>query len=580
MRELIRKFTCGHPEQMRGPVLWLFIENFFMSVPAIAIYFAINLIALAFDTPTAIDLNGLWHIAAFMAILLLVQFVLSTGSFLGTFLPGTIHSAENKTAFIKKLRTLPLGYFQNKESGELINTFTSDFLAVEQSMVGVFTGIFSVVLSCVLTSVFMFIFNPLMALALYISVPVTALVIGLSMNLNARLARRNIQARDKTATYLNEYLLGMKTLKSYNQTGEGFSKLKDAYQNLMKVNILLETVGGSLMSLANTLIKMGLPLMCFAGAYLLLGGRLSIVDYLALIIIGTKILSPLVTWVRYTMMLRTHYVSATRIDDIMQAPVMPGTGSADPGSALVFDQVGFAYTHHTADNAVLKDTSFTIPAGKLTAIVGPSGGGKTTILRLIARFWDVNKGKITCGGQNLKELDPDRWLSGISMVLQNVYLFHDTLRENILFGRKDATEAEMIDAAKHAGCHDFIMALPEGYDTMVGEGGNTLSGGEKQRISIARAILKDAPLLLLDEPTSSLDARNEVLIQHAINELVKGRTVVMIAHRLKTVQNAHQILVVVDGTVKESGTHNELIQKKGVYHRLWTLQNQALDWNI
>lgn len=580
MREMIRKFTCGHPEHMKGPVLWIFIENFFMGFPAVAIYFGINFIAVAFAQPANINLKGLWFIAVLMAGIMLIQFLLSTGSFLGTFLPATIHSAENKTAFIKKLRSLPLGYFQNKESGELLNTFTGDFLAVEQSMVGMFAGIFSVVLSCVLTSVFMFWFNPTMALALYISIPVTALVIGLSMNLTTRLSRRNIEARDKTATYLNEYLLGMKTLKSYNQTGEGFGKLKDAYRHLMRVNIHAETVGGSLMSLANTLVKLGLPLLCFAGAYLLLGGRLSVVDYLGIIIIGTKILSPLVTWVQYMVMLRTHYVSATRIDDVMHAPVMTGSGSVDPGGDIVFDHVTFSYSGSKEQNEVLKNTSFTIPAGKLTAIVGPSGGGKTTILRLIARFWDVNGGTITCCGKALKDLDADRWISGISMVLQDVYLFRDTVRENILFGRKDATEEEMIDAAKRAGCHGFIMALPEGYDTVVGEGGNTLSGGEKQRISIARAILKNAPLLLLDEPTASLDARNEVLIQRAISELVKGRTVVMIAHRLKTVQNAHQILVVEGGGIRESGTHEELMEKKGVYHRLWTLQNQAIDWNL
>lgn len=576
MKEIIRKFTCSHPEHMKGPVLWIFIENLFLSFPAIAIYFAINLIAIAFDNPADIDLKGLWRIAAFMAGIMLIQFLLSTGSFLGTFLPATNHSAGNKTDFIKKLRSLPLGYFHNQESGALINTFTGDFLAVEQSMVGMFTGIFSVVISCVLTSVFMFLFNPVMALALYISVPVTAVVIGLSMNLTTRLSRRNIEARDKTATYLNEYLLGMKTLKSYNQTGEGFGKLKDAYRHLMKVNIHAEAVGGSLMSLASTLVKLGLPLMCFAGAYLLLDGRLSVTDYLGIIVIGTKILSPLVTWVQYIVSLRTHYVSASRIDDVMQTPIMPGTADVNPGADILFDKVSFSYSVKEG-NRVLKNTSFTIPAGKLTAIVGPSGGGKTTILRLLARFWDVSAGKITCGGKDLKELDAEQWISGISMVLQDVYLFHDTVRDNIMFGRRDATEAEMTDAAMRAGCHDFIMTLPEGYDTVVGEGGNTLSGGEKQRISIARAILKNAPLLLLDEPTASLDARNEVLIQRAISELVKGRTVVMIAHRLKTIQNAHQILVVDNGSIRESGTHDELLAKKGTYHgsglckiRRWT----------
>ncbi len=579
MKEIIRKFTCGHPEQMKGPVIWLFVESFFMSFPAVAVYFAINYIALGFSNPVGIDISDLWIVAAIMGALALVQLLLSTGAFLGTYLPATVHSAENKVSFIKKLRTLPLGYFLRKESGELINTFTNDFLAVEQSMVGLFTGIFSVVFACVLTSVFMFLFNPTMALALYISMPVAALIIALSMNLTARLTKRNITARDKTATYLSEYLLGMKTLKAYNQTGEGFGKLKDAYQHLMKVQTRGETIGGTLMNLANAFVKLGLPLMCFAGAYMILGGKLGIVEYLGLIVIGTKIISPILTWVRYMVMMRMHYVSATRIDDIMQHPSMEGCCQTEANQDITFRDVSFSYQGAQGDK-VLNQASFTIPRGKLTAIVGPSGGGKTTILRLIARFWDTDAGEIICGGKALRSLDAEKWIEGISMVLQDVYLFHDTIRENILFGRKSATEAEMIDAAKRAQCHDFIMALPEGYDTVVGEGGSTLSGGEKQRISIARAILKDAPILLLDEPTASLDARNEVLIQRAIGDLVRGRTVVMIAHRLKTVQNAHQILVVDGGKIAEQGTHEELMAAGGRYRRLWELQTQSKDWNL
>lgn len=577
MRNIIRKFTCGHPGQMVRPTIWLFFESMSMSFPAVATYFAINFIVLAFTAPT--DIGGLWIVAIIMGGLAVVQFGISTGTFLNTYLPATVHSAENKREFVKKLRTLPLGYFLKKESGELINTFTGDFLAVEQSMVGMFTGIWAVVFSCIFTGVVLFIFNPIMALALYVCIPVSALIIALSMRITTRLTRCNLEARDRTATYLNEYLLGMKTLKSYNQTGEGFGKLKDAYQHLMRVNLHAETVSGTLMNLSTTFVQVGLPLMCFAGAYLILGGRLGVVEYLGLIVIGTKVISPILTWVRYMVLLRSHYVSAGRIDDVMQAPSMQGAAQTDACNDIEFKNVSFAYSGKQGE-AVLKDVSFTIPAGKLTAIVGPSGGGKTTILRMIARFWDVNGGEICCGGKALAELDADAWIQNISMVLQDVYLFHDTIRENILFGRRDATEAEMVSAAKRAQCHDFIMALPEGYDTLVGEGGSTLSGGEKQRISIARAILKDAPVLLLDEPTASLDAKNEVLIQRAIGELVRHRTVVMIAHRLKTVQNANQILVLANGRLAEQGSHEALMGRNGTYHRLWTLQNQAKDWNI
>lgn len=577
MKEIIRKFTCGNPKQMIRPTVWLFIESFSMSFPAIATYFAISYIVQAFTSPA--NINGLWVLAVIIIALAVLQFVISTLTFLNTYLPATVHSAENKQAFIKKLRTLPLGYFFKKKSGELINTFAGDFLAIEQSMVGMFTGIWAVVFSCILTGVFLFWFNPPMALALYVCLPISVLIIALSMRINTRLSKRNLEAKDQTATYLNEYLLGMKTLKAYDQTGEEFGKLKDAYHHLMKVNLNAETIGGTLMNLANTFIQAGLPLMCFVGAYLILGGRMLVSDYLGLIIIGTKVLSPILTWVRYMVMLRTHYLSACRIDDVMQAPAMQGSGETNAHSDIQFNQVFFSYDEK-AGNQVLKDVSFTIPAGKLTAVVGPSGGGKSTILRLIARFWDVDKGSITCGGKALSALSPDEWMQNISMVLQDVYLFHDTIRENILFGRKDATEAEMMDAVKRAQCHEFIMALPNGYDTVVGEGGNTLSGGEKQRISIARALLKDAPILLLDEPTASLDAQNEVLIQRAINQLVQNRTVVMIAHRLKTVQNATQIVVINQGCSVEIGTHEELLSQNGLYAKLWNMQQSAMGWQF
>lgn len=579
MREIIRKFSMGHPKQVIGPALWYFFEGLTISFPAVCIYFAINIIVLGFDRPMKIDFKGLWLITSIMGALFIIQLLVSTGTFLGTYLPGSKHSAEDKIDFIRKLKTLHLGYFSKKETGEIINTFTGDFLAIEQAMVGAFTGLFGVVISCILIFVFIFIFNPKMAVAFSISMPIAALIIKLSLNMLDKLSVTNREAKDKTAEYLKEYLLGMKTLRTYNLIGSGFSKLKDAYKYLMKQSIRSEIIGGTLLNLAYTFVSLGLPLMCLMGAYMILGGELSIVEYLSLIIIGTKILSPLLTWVRYMATLRNQYVSATRIDNVMQQKALKGEKELTEVGDLEFHRVSFSYNEKDSEK-VLDGISFNIPNKKLTAIIGPSGGGKSTILKLIARFWDIQRGSITCKGTNLKDVDPEKWLKNISMVLQDVYLFHDTIRENILFGRKDVTEKEMIDASKRAGCHEFIMNLPEGYDTLVGEGGSTLSGGEKQRISIARAIIKDAPILLLDEPTASLDARNETLVQRAIVDLVKGRTVVMIAHRLKTVQNADQILVLDRGKIVEAGIHIDLLNNKSLYERLWSLQNKSKEWNI
>jgi ATP-binding cassette subfamily B protein len=386
------------------------------------------------------------------------------------------------------------------------------------------------------------------------------------------------RARDVAATNLNEYLRGMRTLKSYNQTGEGFKKLRDAYYRLMECYIREEGGSGSLLRLCASVVQFGIPSLCIAGGYLLLGGRLTVVDFIAIIIIGTKILTPVVTAVNNIMVLRINYTSAKRLDNTMSEREMSGQERPKSDTALSFRDVSFAYAE--GGEPALKNASFDIPRGKLTAIVGPSGSGKSTILRLIARFWDVSHGNIMCGDTALSRVDPESWQENIAMVLQDVYLFHETIRENILFGRKDASEEEMIGAAKKAGCHDFIMALPEGYDTMVGEGGSTLSGGEKQRISIARAFLKKAPILLLDEPTASLDAKNEVLVQRAVGELVKDTTVVMIAHRLKTIQNADQILVLDKGEIIEQGAHEQLMQQNGLYAKLWDMQQKSMDWNI
>ncbi|EMB27462.1 hypothetical protein HMPREF9727_02178 [Treponema denticola MYR-T] len=579
MKELIRKFTMGHPKQMTEPVIWYFLEGFTVGFPAVAVYFAINLFITYFNNPAIIFNKGYWNIALWLAAFFLLQLTVSTVTFLKTFLPGARNSAQNKKDFIQKIKRLPLGFFSKTRSGELINTFTGDFLAIEQGMVGSFTGLFGVVFSCILTSVFMFWFNWKMALAFYIALPISAIIILISFKVLGNLIVSSRAAKDNTAEALNEYLSGMKILRSYNQIGKGFSKLEDTYKNLKDISIRGETLGGSFLGFALTFARAGLPLMCFAGTYLIVGGEIGLTEFLSIIIIGTKIISPLLTWIRYTAILRMQYVSATRIDNVMRKKELGGEKSIeikDLGD-IEFEHTGFSYLQ---GKNVIDDISCTFKKNSLTAIVGPSGGGKSTILKLIARFWDVHEGSIKIGGVSLNEINPDQWLKHISMVLQEVYLFHDTIRENIMFGNKNATEEDMIRASKLAGCHEFIEKLPEGYNTIVGEGGSTLSGGEKQRISIARAILKNAPILLLDEPTASLDSKNEVLVQKAISNLVKDKTVIMIAHRLKTIKNADKIIVLDKGCIVEEGRHSELLEKQGLYARLWHLQNKSKEWKI
>lgn len=578
MLTILKRLTFGKPKHIIRPSVWIFFEDFFNLFPALIIYMAINMLAEAFSHPDTLNLQTLLITSGLLIILALIQFVIGFFAFRNSFLPAAEHTAEDRIEFVKKLRRLPLGFFSKKEKGELINNFVGDFVNLQTAMTGTLSGLFSVMISCVLTAVFLFIYNPLMAGAFYIAMPVAAVIMTFSMKTLDKNATRVALMRDKAATNLNEYLGGMKTLKSYNQTGEGFGKLKTAYHRLMESHIKEESGSGSLMRLCTSIVQLGLPLLCMAGGYLLLGGSIGIVEFISIIIIGTKILTPVVTAVSNMMMLRGNYVSARRLSSTMQEKEMSGEGAPSAEPEIYFENVSFSYI--SGGESVLKNVSFTVPKGKLTAIVGPSGSGKSTILRLISRFWDVSDGSILINGTPLSDLSPEAWQQNISMVLQDVYLFRETIRENILFGRKDATEEEMIDAAKRAGCHEFIAALPDGYDTMVGEGGSTLSGGERQRISIARALLKKAPILLLDEPTASLDAINEALVQRAIGELVKDTTVIMIAHRLKTVQNAAQILVLEDGAIKETGSHEKLLSQDGLYAKLWNIQQKSLDWNF
>jgi ATP-binding cassette subfamily B protein len=324
------------------------------------------------------------------------------------------------------------------------------------------------------------------------------------------------------------------------------------------------------------LLKAGLPLMTIIGAYLLLGGSLDVSTFAFFLLVGTRVFDPLTTAIMRLSELKACNLSGERVMAVLAQPVMNGENHLPKQHNLSFEGVTFGYNNET----VLDNITTNINEGEMTAIVGPSGSGKSTVLRLAARFYDPQTGRVCFGGVDEQAIDPETLMSQISMVFQDVYLFKDTVYNNIRYGKETASRDEIEAAAKAACCFDFIMKLPQGFDTMIGEGGSTLSGGEKQRISIARAILKNAPVILLDEATSSLDPENEAEIQEAINRLVEGRTVIMIAHRLKTVRNADKIIVLEQGRVTEQGKHEELLQKGGLYAHLWELQSQMSGWKI
>ncbi len=415
-----------------------------------------------------------------------------------------------------------------------------------------------------------------LALAMFVSLPVSVLIIYLTNHFQVRLSKSHIKAKVDAASRLQEYLLGMREIKAHNLSGPRFERLREAFHRLMKESIKIEGAMGPIMMSAIGLMRAGLTLVIFTGAYLMSGADLTLPVFLIFVLLGTRVFEPLqVVMINYAE-IKYATVSAERIMEIQRQPIQPGIGDLPPGNHIEFDKVTFAYEDHD----VLENVSFTIEPNTITALVGPSGSGKSTITRLIARFWDVHQGCIRLDGRDIREIDPEKLLSRISMVFQDVYLFKDTIGNNIRVGNMDASHEDIEEAARQACAHDFIMALPQGYDTPVGEGGCTLSGGEKQRVSIARALLKKAPIVLLDEATASLDPENEPTVQRAINALVVDKTVVIIAHRLKTVRGADKIIVLNNAGVEEEGRHQELMEQQGLYYQLWTLQQQSAGWRM
>jgi ATP-binding cassette subfamily B protein len=360
--------------------------------------------------------------------------------------------------------------------------------------------------------------------------------------------------------------------------GEKFHSLKDACVHLRRVSIIQEAASGPVVSLASVGLHAVLPVMMLVGTWLVLTGEVTAQRLIVFLIGGMRICDPLLACLVYLMDMLYHFISINRIKAVVAEKPLPCSGKdvSCSGYDICLEHVNFSY----GNNQVLFDVSCKMKNGKLTALVGVSGSGKSTLIRLIARFWDVDGGSISIGGVCIKDFDMERLASYFSIVFQDVYLFQDTIANNIAIGRANATREEIEEVAKAACLHEFIMKLPDKYDTMVGEGGNMLSGGEKQRVSIARAILKDAPIILLDEAASSLDAENEVLLQESLSHLAMRKTVIVIAHRLQSVVNADCIIVLKEGKVVEEGRHNDLMQLGGVYAHMWNEQQTAKSWKF
>lgn len=477
------------------------------------------------------------------------------------------------------LRKLSMEYFSQKATGDLNALVSDELMMVTLIPRMAFPQLIAAIILPVVFAPFLFWIDWRLAL-------VTLTVIPLSIPLFLKcqqILRAGMQKRSRSlidiSSKIIEYVQGMAVVKAFKQTGSRFSKFDTALQTFKKDNLTLVIRSVPPLMFFKAVLDFGFVLILAAGAYLFLGGGITLFVLLVFLVLGLRIYEPVKALSSVYEIVRTTEVTLQRLQDLLDTRPLPEpvTGVVPETMEIAFKNVTFAY-----DKApVLQDISFTIPEKSITAFVGPSGAGKTTITRLVPRFWDVDTGQICIGGHNIKEMSTDRLLSLVSMVFQDVYLFNDTIYTNIAYGAENATRDQIVSAAKAARCHNFISSLPEGYDTMVGEGGTTLSGGEKQRISIARAILKDAPIILLDEATASIDPENEHLIQEAINALVKSKTLIIIAHRLATITAADQIIVLDGrGCIEDTGTHEDLLNRSGLYQTFWQSRQQARGWKV
>lgn len=486
--------------------------------------------------------------------------------------------ARDRLAVGDALKRVSLGYFQQKDTGNILSSVTTGLNTLENMGIRMVDNFIGGYLNFFVIFLFLLFVNPLVSLIALAAALLSFCFLLLVSKYSVRNAPVEAESnRDLTAAAL-EYARGLPVVKSFGQGGESAEFMKKAAEDSRKICLKIEW--GFIPNNAFHLLalKCGSVALALVPCLFCIKGQMDLPMTLMFIFFSFGIFGSLEPISDSAHTLGVIADAMDQLDALKESNFIDSDGKEITldNFDIAFSNVNFGYD----SRQILKDVSFEIPQGTSTAIVGPSGSGKTTICNLLARFYDADNGSITVSGHNVKEFTCDSLLSNISMVFQNVYLFHDTIRANILFGRPEASEAEMIEAAKKARCHDFITALPQGYDTVIGEGGGTLSGGEKQRISIARAMLKDAPIIVLDEATASVDPENEHLIQAAITELTYGKTMITIAHRLATIENADQILVVDDGRIVQKGTHSQLILQEGRYRNFIKIREQAEGWRL
>lgn len=555
-----------------------FFSSLTTAIPTMVAAYAVEQTIQAYWEQAVLPSKVIWQALFIIIGSILLNFLLSYAKAVLEESIGYEVASQQRIHLGDVLKRVPLGYFSQNSTGDILASVTSELSTLElqgMKMVDVIINGYAKFLAIVLCLIF---YSPIAAVISVVGVGLSALALqGISRH-SEKTARTTHNAMEDMSGAAIEYIRGLTIVKSFGQEGASIQSFRDASRDLKDIHIKIEkgyTPFNCLHLFALKVASVGIVLIC---AWQALQGQMSLTFFLMFVLFSFVIFGSVESINDAAHTLGIVDSAMNKLDALGNVKYIDQNGKdiSLTHYDIEFQNVSFGYD----SRVVLHDLNFTIPQNTTTAIVGPSGSGKSTLCNLIARFYDVNEGTITIGGVDIRELTCDSLLKNISMVFQNVYLFRDTIRNNIKFGSPDATDEQIIAAAKAARCHDFIMALPDGYDTIVGEGGSSLSGGEKQRISIARAMLKNAPIVILDEATASIDPENEHLIQEAISELTHGKTIITIAHRLATIENADQILVIDGGTVAQKGTHKQLLNQKGTYQEFIKIREQAEGWRI
>ena len=576
MIKFIQKATASSKEGAVGLVKGIIacaFQNIAFMFPTTLLYLLVSDLM----TKGTLEGSGIFYILGCVLCFALIL-VTTWFQYNNTYFTTYKESGKRRLNLAERLRKLPLSFFGKKDLADLTSTIMADCEVLEKTCSHFIPGLFGSLISTVLISVGMLFFEPTMALAALWVIPVSIIIVILSYRVQDRVQAKNMAVKMACADGIQEYIETVRDLKANNAEAGYLTGLSKKIKGVEKQSISAELTTAIFVTSAGMVLKLGIASVALVGTVMLTNGKIDVLTLFMFLLVASRLYDPMQGALQNLAAIIAMRTNVGRMNEILEYPIQHGSEElTNKNCDIVFDHVGFSYND---GETVLRDVSFTAKQGEVTALVGPSGGGKTTVSRLAARFWDNQKGTITVGGMKVSDTDPEKLMSLYSIVFQDVTLFDNTIMENIRLGKKDATDEEVLAAARLANCGEFVEKLPDKWNTNIGENGCELSGGERQRLSIARAFLKDAPIILLDEATASLDVENETLIQTALSRLIKNKTVLIIAHRMRTVAGADKIVVLDNGVVAEEGRPDELYKRNGIYTHMVDIQTASQNWKI